>query len=434
MMRLLRRRPRQRRILFFNAELALSRKPVEGSYAQKIAELVGRCLLYLSYDIVVLPVAPSKVFSRYLRKLLPNVPVVFVPRGIDLQHLSIRDGFSDRRLRRLMKGAIVESYVQDEAIKRFVEGHGGTYIGGSAQSVAYANDKSRFGKLAEYIVATPDGETHEGIEDIVTAAMKMLQHGSVIVRNSRGGGGLGTAVLLQELWQYADFESIRREVEGDQADMWRRGAKALVQPYLDIVDSPSVTFVVCEGIRGALYATSQILKGHNYLGFVSPLPPTAGGVSNEALIAIGDMFAQKLFEKGYRGHGGVDLMVARDGEVYGAECNGRKTGTEPGIEAVEGLTGIPWGRWQAEGVAAIVIDHLEDPQCRSFEQLLAELRYTDLLVSKSQKEGIMITIPPNADGVFGMLAVVADGDYQHLEATFRHALRVLGVECPDLPL
>lgn len=420
------------RIFVANVEEVLSPGGcVTGIYARKVREISARFALLGEFDIIVLPMMPSQEFLGALAGLLPRVPRVFVPSGLNKSRLSMRDGFADLELRQLLKGATVESYIHDPLLKKLVEECGGEYPMGTARSIKVANDKGQYAALVDGLVAVPSSVKRTGIRAIAAEVWRRMGVGlDAMVRLTFAGGGLGNRLFRASEWRNASLDAITVRLEGDQPDAWAEG-EALIEEALDLVWSPGTAFHTSGGV---LYDFLQVTEGNDYVGAWVPCPPRVA--RSEQLAMIGEQLAERIASVGYVGAADTDLGVAIDGTLYGFEINGRRNGVLHMVRAVEEIVALPYAEWRQRGVVMKGLDHVELQTPRSFSEIHRGLASEGLLASRECPTGTVITVPPSEEGVFGFLVIGNDGNYEAVERTYRRALKVLDARGPqeDNPL
>lgn len=420
------------RIFIANVEEVLNPSgAVTGAYSRKVQEISARFALLGEFDIVVLPMMPPREFIDALAELLPRVSRIFVPSGLNKDRLSIRDGFTDPALRQLLRGAVVESYIHDPLLKELVEECGAEYPMGTARSITAVNDKGRYAHFVEDLVDTPPSVKRAGTRAIAVEVRRRMNAGlDTMVRLTFAGGGLGNRLFRASEWRDASLKEIAVRLEGDQPDVWAEG-EALIEDALDLAWSPGVAFHTNHGI---LYDFLQVTEGNDYVG--AWIPCAAHVASPEQLVAIGEQLTRRIASAGYIGAADTDLGVAVDGTLYGFEINGRMDGVLHIVRAAEAVLALPYVEWRDQGVVVKGLDHVELQTPRSFAEIHKELAKEGLLASRECPTGVVVTIPPSEDGVFGFLVIGNDGNYEAVERTYRRVLEVLNANGPteDNPL
>lgn len=374
-----------------NVERALSEDGrVVAGYAQKVGEISTRAVWYKEYDTVVLPTEPDNAFIDYAASL-GRSPKVVVPAGVQEDSLSIRDGFADPNFRAAVTGRWSESYINDTALHAFVTAQGGRYAGGDpGNTVERVNDKANFAHFAEGLVPPPPGVLARTVHGIAETVHRQLhKHGTVYVRHTFAGGGLGNR-RFQVNGHVPNVAEIVPQLQGDQPHLWEEGT-ALVEQFVHLVGSPSVAL---RAGHGAQYSTYQITHNQDYRGFWSPLPPEIW--DPEGIQAVGDGISERLARIGFWNWAGVDLGVGPQGERYGFEINGRTVGTRHGIAVGELLLG-PWKQWRQDGTVVKSVDHFELKAAATFPELHERLRRLGHLASPDNPYGAVITIPPKGN-------------------------------------
>lgn len=406
-------------VFISDVELTLSPSGrVNGNLARKVIEISSRAIWYDDYDAIVLPEMPDPRFVDYAAEL-GREPQIVVPANIRPESVSIYDGFGDQAFQAVIgNGAWSESYMGDRTLWAFVTSQGGRYGGGDPGfTVDFVNDKANFQYLTDHDVASPPGVLATGTAEISAAiSQQLLRSGQVFVRHTRSGGGLGNRRF--ELNGHAPtLDEIAAKLEGDQPDQWRNG-QALVEEYLSLAGSPSVSF---RAGRGMAYASFQVTHDNEFTGHWSPLPSQIW--DPEDIRTSGDKFSKKLGELGFWGWAGVDLGIGPNRQRWGFEFNGRTVGSRHAVDIGERLFGQPWGTWSEAGIVVKGIDHFVLSHEADFQTLHSKLGSMGCLATRDNPVGVIITIPPA--GRIAGIQVNGIG-YRQVEVLYQKVLAEVG--------
>jgi hypothetical protein len=212
------------------------------------------------------------------------------------------------------------------------------------------------------------------------------------------------------------MQEIASTLVGDQPQMWENGT-ALVEQFVPLVGSPSVTF---RANKGMAYDAYQITRDNDFMGCWSPLPEQIW--DSENIRTVGDGFAQRLGELGFWNWAGADLGVGPNGERYGFEINGRTVGSRHSIAIGERLLGS-WESWREQGVAMKAIDHFVLRETATFQELHHSLNKAGCLATPDNPFGAVITIPPVGD--IAGIQVHGEG-YEKTESLYRKIVTAVG--------
>lgn len=233
--------------------------------------------------------------------------------------------FSGVHIRQKVADAIGARYVGPEdssVLDRFIDKRG------------YQNLSKELGvPIVEGTVYNMLGESSTDRVGLGRVLETMLEdHDSLILRANKGSG--------------CNFDVSRANLESTLSEICEGSGKDkaafLIDPKVNVVNSPNVTFYVDEtGKIHFIGRSIQVQDGLKYLGneFDFSNEDTCDEIMGYSL-----RYADEIAKTGYVGFFGLDFLVTDDNSVYGCEINLRINGSNyvrSGIERVEQITDSP---------------------------------------------------------------------------------------------
>jgi len=326
-------------------------------------------------DTVIVDSAPDPAWISFL-----------ADQGIEIGAVEVANGYGDTLAQRVMadpdlmnrlggKRWSLEPYMGGSEIEQLATMLGAKLNAPHSPHLERLNLKSNLQSILTKIDLPKIPTMVAGREDVAKVARMMLNDiGSIMVRSDLSIGGHGVWKLEQE----SEIESLELGIHrSDPSRLF------ILQPLLDVANSPNVQYSISETDTGFLGVSAQQMTQSFAFGgndFPSPF-------SNDPVLRLqADNTARWLQAEGYRGIVGIDFIVTTDGQVYIVEINPRvNTSSFPlvlskrlGKSAFKLMTEIP-----AHGVVG-------------FEQLASFLG-EDLLFDAQKGSGILPLMTPAAN-------------------------------------
>jgi hypothetical protein len=266
----------------------------------------------------------------------------------------------------------------------------------------------------------PPSVVAHGWGAVVRLAQEQLRRsGSVMLRQAKGGGGLGNIVLKASDLVRTDetvVARLDRLVQGEDRSDWD-AEPVLVEPLLDLACSPSVLVRVDDVDRVRVMTnTMQIMKDFAFVGSVMP-----SGVDTRLLDEMVDAtvrYACVAAEEGARGYLNIDWGVVSHDTSLGRydtlvafESNYRYGGNSHVLAIKQRLRPE-----NAHGVTVMSNDALKVPDDVRLADALAYMAQRGIAWDDRRGTGVVVSIPP-AGGSMGYV-VLSDtrGDTERMNA------------------
>ena len=207
----------------------------------------------------------------------------------------------------------------------------------SVWTVAYLDSKAGFRaemlKLAaeHKEIKVPQGFVAQDANEAQTMAEWFYENGqSSILKANFGESGWGIAILKVE--SYPSLSVFRKQVRTIlQSDVIWQDTNIVVEQFIEpdtsvAGGSPSTEVFVGEEGISPLYHCGQLINDSG--GFLG-VEIGKGALSEtlaRKLTRIGNIIGKWYWELGYRGFFDIDFVVSKDGRIYVAETNTRRTG------------------------------------------------------------------------------------------------------------
>lgn len=269
----------------------------------------------------------------------------------------------------------------------------------SAWTVNFFGSKSGIRQLAQQSVAAepdfvmPDGVICVGGFDASRiAAHKYIKNHGVVIKTNKGSGGNGV-LIFRENDLPPDYAACVRKLETTLGrDQYWEKFPIVVEDLINVNTAisggyPNVEFKIWKNgrIDMLFHGVLKVTEKGEYCGM-----EVAGDILPDRLkarmIDTGYFIAERYSAAGYRGHFDIDMMIAKNGQLYVSESNTRNTGWTDVYKIVRKLVGADF--LTTAYAASLDTFRLTKARWTNLDNLLAAL--APLLYSPQTRQGIII--------------------------------------------
>lgn len=225
------------------------------------------------------------------------------------------------------------------------------------------------------------------------AAQKYVKENGVVLKTNKGHTGMGVLIFRQgEL--PSDYTSCQQAILNilKQNDYWDK-FPIIVESLININQAvgggnPSVEFKIQKSgrIEFLYYCGMRVLPNGTFLG-VEINEDIINDRVSARITDTGFFVAEQYAAAGYRGFFDVDMVAAKNGEVYVSESNVRRTGGTHVYQMAESLIGKDF--FSDSYILSNNAYELKSGLRPSFKEVLEIL--TPILFNKKKKEGVVIS-------------------------------------------
>ncbi len=231
---------------------------------------------------------------------------------------------------------------------------------------------------------------------------------SSILKANFGESGWGIAILKVESYPSLSVfrKQIRKILRGDV--IWRNTSivvEQFIEPDASVAGgSPSTEVFIAEEGISLLYHCGQLLNEFGgFLGVEIGKNALSETLARK-LTRIGNIIGKWYWELGYRGFFDIDFVVSKDGGIYIAETNTRRTGGTHTYDLARHLFGKGWEN------EAYLLSHDSfhyQKKRMDAEKVLQRVRPI-LYPMKGEQKGIIVTLISEWSPVMGYVAVAGN--------------------------
>lgn len=269
----------------------------------------------------------------------------------------------------------------------------------SAWTVNFFGSKSGIRQLAQQSKAIepdfvmPEGTICVGKRDASKiAANKYMKQKGVVIKTNKGSGGSGVLIFHEEELPTSYLECESAILKSFNSDTYWDHFPIVVEDLVNINYAigggfPSIEFKIQKNGRIDMlyYCCMTVTDKGQYLG----LDINDDLVSDRVLARIidtGYFIAEQYGAAGYRGHFDIDMIAAKNNQIYVSESNTRNSGGTDVYRISQKLLGKEF--WENHYVLSRSRSRLHETTKWTFEKMLDKLN--PLLYSKSSQEGVII--------------------------------------------
>lgn len=303
------------------------------------AEQAGQAVQMLT------PHQPPSEFSNFLDSLIPGITESIVPE-VHSGQISLDALNNETVLNKLAESATISAYCPSTAVYRLVSklsDRGAAPVladlpsPSSWEQVSAFSSKDGFRKLIESLnlpnLTLSPGEVFDDFETAVEAAAGRPAGRGVVLKTQKGHSGMGVAIFTPNKLNgdaSARSQQIRQQLLKDNG-FWAK-FPIVVEDYIEPDTTvgggvPNVEgYIDAQGkVKISYFCGMRVLPSGTFAGVEISTNIFSPELTNR-LIQIGETVGQVYADHGYRGYFDVDMMAGKDGQLYLAESNIRRTG------------------------------------------------------------------------------------------------------------
>lgn len=387
-----------------------------GKLAKKCIDVAPRAVHYLRHDDAAVLYEPlPEDYAEYYRGLYGYRPMTFAPKArytdtskpLSLVENMLADPELIETLAREGKrhGWHITPFIQHPSVFELGR-RTGLPIQGMAEEtvldnrVAELNDKAKFQKVCRQLgIPVPESLHVSGLAHVVSAALETYdKHGSVMLRQALGAGGLGnieaTPAMLEQSG-HSRLEDYLAERMQPRA-IWERDT-VLVEPHLKVRHSPATLYRIAPDRLRLVSHSMQIIAGTCYIGSIAPSGLPTKTV--DAMISMSKRYAAYVRSRGGYGYCGIDWGILHDDSLIAFESNFRYGGMIHVNEIKRRLRSD-----NAQGAVTVSNDALKVGKATSFATVRQLMADRELHWDPDAGEGVVVAIPP-AGGSMGYVVL-----------------------------
>lgn len=287
----------------------------------------------------------------------------------------------------------------------------------SLWTVTYLDSKAGFRaemlKLAteHKEIKVPQGfEAQDATEAKIMAEWFYENGQSSILKANFGESGWGIAILKAE--SYPSLSVFKKQVRKIlQSDVIWQDTSIVVEQFIEpdasvAGGSPSTEFFIGEEGISLLYHCGQLLNEFGgFLGVEIGKDALSETLARK-LTRIGNIIGKWYWELGYRGFFDIDFVVSKDGGIYVAETNTRRTGGTHTYDLARHLFGNGWEK------EAYLLSHDSfryQKKKMDAEKILQRVGPI-LYPMKGERKGIIVTLMSEWSPVMGYVVIAENPD------------------------
>jgi len=287
----------------------------------------------------------------------------------------------------------------------------------SLWTVAYLDSKAGFRaemlKLAteHKEIKVPQGFVAQDATEALLMAEWFYENGqSSILKANFGESGWGIAILKVE--SYSSLSVFRKQVRKIlQSNVIWQDTSIVVEQFIEpdasvAGGSPSTEVFVGEEGISLLYHCGQLLN--RFGGFLG-VEIGKGALSEtlaRKLMKIGNIIGKWYWELGYRGFFDIDFVVSKDGGIYVAETNTRRTGGTHTYDLARHLFG---NKWENEAYLLSHDSFRYQKKRMDAEKILQQVSPL-IYPMNSEQKGVIVTLISEWSPVMGYIVVASNPD------------------------
>lgn len=229
-----------------------------------------------------------------------------------------------------------------------------------------------------------------------------------VMKVNFGESGWGLKILRPEEYPSLSVfrEGIRKTLKSDV--IWEK-TSIIVERFIELDTevaggSPSTEIFVNENGASVSYNCGQVLNEYGVFLGVEIGKSALSSVLSRKLSSVGNIIGKRYWELGYRGYFDIDFIVAKDGEIYIAETNTRRTGGTHTYDLAKHLFGV---NWEKEVYLLSYDSFMYGRKKIAPEKLLAKVNPL-LYPIKNQKKGIVLTLISEWSPVLGYIVIASN--------------------------
>lgn len=269
----------------------------------------------------------------------------------------------------------------------------------NAWCVNFFGSKSGIRQLAQKSTALePDFVMADGLICVQSldasriAAQKYVKEGGVVLKTNKGHTGMGVLIFRPEDLP-KDYQNCQKAILSilKQNDYWDK-FPIVVESLININPAvgggfPSVEFKIQKSgrIEFLYFCGMRMLPDGTFLGMEVNEDAITDRISAR-IIDTGFFIAEQYASLGYRGYFDVDMVAAKNGQVYVSESNVRRTGGTHVYQMADNLIGKDF--FTDSYILSNNAYELKAGVRPSFKKVLELL--TPVLFNKKTKEGLVI--------------------------------------------
>jgi len=269
-------------------------------------------------DVILLKQKPEKEYLNWLKKVNLGFGKIIVLKGsadTSLPERVIKNKLKNKFSKLFNNEQVVSPYYGGELEKKASD-YLGLKIYANLKVVKKLNSKIFFKNLCQQAnILTVEGElfnSNEGKEKLYYLVKKVSKYtGKVIVRGEYGASASNTKVIKQ----------LSMRIITEIIDKCEKNESYLIEPYYDIINSPSSLWFIDKNKKIYHLRTSdQILNGTTHEGNSYPCK------CEQQINKVAYKLVKEIAKKNFIGALGLDFIKTKKGIIYPIECNPRITG------------------------------------------------------------------------------------------------------------